>query len=64
MEEEKISVQEQIKTALDGRTRRWLSIKAGIAEGEINKKINGKARFSEDEIKKINEALNVVIIVE
>ena len=40
VEKETETIQEQIKKALDGRTQRWLSFKAEIAESELSRKIN------------------------
>lgn len=61
MQKEKVSIPDQIKVALDGRTQRWLSFEARIAEQDLSKKMNGKLEFSEDEVNRINEALKVEI---
>ncbi len=58
MEKVEISIPEQIKTALDGRTQRWLSFEVRIAEQELSKKMNGALDFSEDELKSIEERLS------
>ncbi len=55
------TVQEQIEKALDGRTRRWLSLEAKIPESELSKKMNEKADFSQEEINRINSALKAQI---
>ena len=51
----------KIKSALDGRTQRWLAIKTGIPEDKLSNKIKGLTPFTEDDIKKINRSLNVTI---
>jgi hypothetical protein len=61
MQKEKVSIPDQIKVALDGRTQRWLSFEARIAEQELSKKMNGKMDFSDQEIERINEALKFEI---
>ncbi len=53
-----ISIEEQIKTALDGRTQRWLSFELRIAEQELSKKMNGHVDFTEEELEAIEERLN------
>lgn len=55
------TVQEQVEKALDGRTRRWLSLEAKIPESELSRKMNEKADFSQDEIDRINAALKANI---
>lgn len=57
MNKTKLSIGEQIKIALDGRTQRWLSFGARIAEQELSKKIKGVLEFSDEEIARINEVL-------
>lgn len=52
-----LSIGEQVKNALDGRTQRWLSLAARIPEAELSKKINGEREFTSEEIKRINEVL-------
>ena len=58
-----LSVKEQVKRALDGRTRRWLSLKIGVPESDVSRKLNpkDKAEFTDEEIMKINEVLKVKI---
>lgn len=58
MEKVIIPIPEQIKTALDGRTQRWLSFEVRIPEQELSKKMNGSLEFTEDELKSIEERLN------
>lgn len=55
------TIPERIKEALDGRTQRWLCFKALIPEADLSKKMKGKLRFSEEEIKKIENALGTKI---
>lgn len=48
---------EQVKDALDGRTQRWLALKAQIPESELSKKMNGLNPFTKEEIERINRVL-------
>ena len=61
MEKTLLSIPDQIKVALDGRTQRWLSFEVRIAEQELSKKMNGSLDFSDDELIKIEERLNFKI---
>jgi len=61
MEKEKLSIPEQVKQALDGRTQRWLSFGARIPEADLSKKLNGVWEFTEEEIARINELLKCKI---
>lgn len=54
-------VQEQIEKALDGRTRRWLSLEAKIPESELSRKMNEKTEFTQEEVDRINSALKAKI---
>ena len=54
---ENISIEEQVKIALDGRTQRWLSLQVGIAESDLSKKIKGQLPFTKIELSKINRRL-------
>jgi len=56
----KVSVQEQIKEALDGRTQRWLSLKMQIPEDTLSKKmLNAKGyEFTDADIQAINDILS------
>ena len=59
MEEKVLNpVIEKIKTALDGRSYRWLSMEIKMPEAELSKRMNGHIDFSDDEISKIDERLN------
>ena len=58
MEKIIISIPEQIKKALDGRTQRWLSFEARIAESDLSKKMNKELEFSDEELKRIEDRLN------
>lgn len=51
----------QIEKALDGRTRRWLSIEARIPEYDLSKKMNGGLSFREEELQRIELRLGVRI---
>lgn len=61
MEKTILSIPEQVKIALDGRTQRWLALNARIHETEVSKKMNGDVPFTEEEINRINDLLNVNI---
>ena len=56
MKKEK-NLPEEIKTALDGRTQRWLSLNAKIPESELSRKMKGKNDFIDSELQRINELL-------
>ena len=62
MQIEVLSIPEQIKKALDGRTQRWLSFEVRIPEPDLSKKFKGELEFKEEEIKSIEERLNFKII--
>lgn len=55
----KLSLPEQIKEALDGRTQRWLSLKMSIPEDTLSKKMLGAKgyEFTSEDIASINEIL-------
>ena len=52
-----VSIPEQIKVALDGRTQRWLSKEVKIPEDLLSKKMNGVMNFTKEEIATINQRL-------
>jgi len=54
----KISIPDQIKEALDGRTQRWLSFEVRIPEQELSKKMNNVLSFTEEELAAIEVRLN------
>ena len=56
-----MSVIEQVATAMDGRTKRWVAVRAMIPESELYKKMNGKSEFTDEELKRISEVLGVKI---
>lgn len=56
-----VSIPEQIKTALDGRTQRWLSFEVRIPEQELSKKMNDVLEFTPEEIIAIEERLKFKI---
>ncbi len=56
-----LSIAEQIKVALDGRTQRWLSFEVKIPEQELSKKMNGSLEFTEEELKDIQTRLKFKI---
>jgi len=57
MENVALSIPEQIKVALDGRSQRWLSFEMRIAEQELSKKMNGHLDFTSEELTAIEERL-------
>jgi hypothetical protein len=61
--EKQLTIPEQITKALDGRTRRWLSLKAEIPEYDLSKKMNGGLAFKDEELARIEEKLNFKIEV-
>ena len=58
MEKTALSIPEQIKVALDGRTQRWLSFEVRIPEPELSKKMNGLSDFEPKELSAIEERLS------
>lgn len=54
---EKVSVPDQVKVALDGRTQRWLALEIKMPEDNLSKRMSGVVQFSEDEIAAINNRL-------
>lgn len=61
MEQTALSVPDQIRGALDGRTQRWLSLKIGMPESVLSNKMIGRDRFTDTEIKAISQLLKVKI---
>ncbi len=59
----KISVQQQIKIALDGRPQRWLALEIKMPESNLSKKMKGKDGyvFTDEDIEKINKRLSANI---
>lgn len=55
----KLSVPEQIKEAMDGRTQRWLALEIKMPEDSLSKKMNGfeGAEFTQEELDAINSRL-------
>ncbi len=56
-----VSIPEQIKTALDGRTQRWLSFEVRIPEPDLSKKMKGALDFTSEEITAIEARLKFKI---
>lgn len=54
---EKLSVIEQVKVALDGRTQRWLALEIKMPEDNMSKRMTGTVQFTQEEINSINERL-------
>jgi len=52
-----VSVQEQIRVALDGRTQRWLCREIKMPEDVFSQKMNKHTDFTKEEIKAINTRL-------
>lgn len=59
MEKTIVSIPEQVKKALDGRTQRWLSFEARIAESDLSRKMKGELDFTDEELERISARLNV-----
>ncbi len=57
----KISIPDQIRAALDGRTQRWLALEIKMPEDSLSKRMKGIAEFSQEEIERINARLSVNI---
>lgn len=55
--EPKSKYYKDIKTAMNGRSQRWLSLEIKMAEGDLSKKMNGNLDFTEEDIKSINTVL-------
>ena len=53
----KTEIGSKIKTALDGRTLRWLSERLMIPSGDMSLKMRGFKEFSKNDIERINELL-------
>ena len=56
-----LTVSEQIKVALDGRSQRWLALKIAMPEDSLSKKLNGKKKFEDNDIAAINNLLKTNI---
>lgn len=52
-----LSIPDQVKLALDGRTQRWLALNIKMPETDLSKRMNGLVEFSDEEIKSINQLL-------
>jgi len=61
MEKIKLSIPEQIRVALDGRTQRWLSFETRIPEPDVSEKMKGRAEFTKEELAKIEARLKFKI---
>ena len=61
MEQTELSIPDQVKKAMDGRTNRWLALEIKMPETELSKKLNGWAEFTKEEISAINSRLNAKI---
>jgi len=53
-----LSVPEQVRKAMDGRTIRWLALEIKMPETELSKRMNGHIDFKQEEINSINARLN------
>jgi hypothetical protein len=56
-----LTIPEQIKKALDGRSQRWLSFEIRIPEPDLSRRMTGREDFTEEEIKAIEERLSFKI---
>lgn len=57
--EQTLTIPQQIKKALDGRTNRWLALEIKMPESELSKRMNGKMPFSKEQLKSIESRLGV-----
>jgi hypothetical protein len=57
MEQIILSVAEQVRKAMDGRTNRILALEIRMPESELSKKLKGHKDFTQDEIDAINARL-------
>ena len=57
-EELKKKVIEDVKTAMDGRTQRWLALEIKMPEDNLSKRMQGVVWFTQEEIETINTRLN------
>lgn len=61
--ENRLTVPEQIKVALETRTQKWLSLEIRMTEMDLSKKMKGKLPFTQPEIDRINARLKTNIIL-
>ena len=54
---EKLSVPDQVRVALDGRTQRWLALEIKMPEDNMSKRMTGTVQFTQEEINSINNRL-------
>ena len=59
---EKLSVPDQVRVALDGRTQRWLALEIKMPEDNMSKRMTGTVQFTQEEINSINERLKSNIL--
>lgn len=59
MEKTILSIPKQVEKAMDGRPQRWLALRIMMPEDELSKRMNGKKEFTDEELKKISELLDV-----
>lgn len=53
---------EDVRTALDGRTQRWLALEIKMPEDNLSKRMQGVVWFTPEEIDTINTRLNSNIV--
>lgn len=58
MEKTILSIPEQVKVALDGRTQRWLSFEVRIPEADLSRKMNEEMDFTPEELERISARLD------
>ena len=56
-------IEEQIISALDGRTKRWLSFQIRVVEQDLSRKFKGKLLWKSEELERIEALLNFTLIV-
>lgn len=50
----KVSIPDQVREAMDGRTQRWLALEIKMPEDTLSKKLKGDIDFTDEEIEAIN----------
>ncbi len=52
--EEKLSIADQIRKGLDGRTQLWLCFEVRISESQLSRKMKGLSEWTDEELQKIS----------
>ncbi len=59
--QEKLSIADQIRKGLDGRTQLWLCFEIRMGENKLSRKLNGLSEWTDDELQKISARLGIEI---